>query len=179
MVENSKPISWLVVQVTARVLPLDQVDIIQSEVQLRHLTEITLLLVSRIAFHNPKSFRDEGRYQKWSAAILSTLEDILVQVFKTQSKNKNRIIICTLPPSASHTFPCLGPNQPISALSSNSSANADCAYAVLSRFIVSSTRYLYFSELMRSSPNPILDVIWAGCKPVPRRGRYRPRLCSG
>jgi len=165
--------------VTARILPLDQVSIIQSEAQLRHPTEIILLLVSRIAFHNPKSFRDEGRCQKWSAPIPSTLEGILVQVFKTQSKYKNREMIYTLPLLASHTFSCLGPNWPISVLSSDSSANADHTYVVLSYFIVSPARYLYSLEPTRSSPDPVLDVIQAGCKPVPHCNRHRPCSCSG
>jgi len=164
--------------VTARILSLDQVGIIQSEAQLRHPTEITLLLVSRIAFHNPKSFRDEGRCQKWSASIPSTLEGILVQVFETQSKYKNREMIYTLSPLASRTFLCLRPNRPISALSSDSSANADHAHVVLSRFIVSPARHLYSSEPTRSSPDPDLDVIWAGCEPTPRRNCCRLCSCS-
>jgi len=164
--------------VTARILPLDRVGIIQSEAQLRHPTEITLLLVSRITFYNPKNFRDKGRCQKWSAPIPSTLEGILVQVFKTQSKYKNREMIYTLSPLAFHTFPCLGPNRPISTLSSDSSTNANHAYVVLSCFIVSFTHHLYSSEPARSSPDSILDVIWAGCKPVPRRGHHRLHLCS-
>ena len=102
---------------TARILPLDQVGIIQSEAQLRHPTEITLLLVSRIAFHNPKTFRDEGRCQKWSAPIPSTLESILVQVFKTQSKYKNRKMIYTFLPWLlihSHVSDPTGPSAPSS-----------------------------------------------------------------
>jgi len=78
--------------------------------------------------------------------MTSILEGILVQVFETQSKYKNKKTIYTFPSSASHTFPCLGLNQPISALSSNSSTNTDCAHVVLSRFIVLPTYYLYFSE---------------------------------
>jgi len=88
-------------------------------------------------------------------------------------------MIYTLLPSASHTFPCLGPNQPISTLFSDSSANANCAHAVLSHFIISPACYLYSSEPMHSFPDPILDVIWAGCEPVPCHNCRRPHLCSG
>ena len=82
----------------------------------------------------------------------------------------------TLPPSASHTSPYLGPNRPISALLSNSSANAD--HAVLSRFIISSASHLYFLEPTRSSSDPVLDVVWAGRKPVPHCSCHRLHLCS-
>ena len=75
-------------------------------------------------------------------------------------------------------FPCLGPNWPISALSSDSSANANCTYTVLSCFIISPTRYLYFLELMHSFPNPVLDVVWAACKPIPHCSHRRLHLCS-
>ena len=87
-------------------------------------------------------------------------------------------MIYTLPPSASHTFLCLGPNWSISALSSDSSANANCVHAVLSRFIISPAHHLYSLELTHSFPNPVLDVIWAGCEPMPRHNRRKLRLCS-
>jgi len=90
-------------------------------------------------------------------------------------KNRN----ATLPPLASHTFSCLRPNRPISSLSCNSSANADYNHAVPSCFIVSPAHHLYFLEPTRSSPNPILDVIQAGYKPVLYRNHRRPHLCSG
>ena len=89
-------------------------------------------------------------------------------------------MIYTLPPLASHMFPCLRPNWPISALSSDSSANANCTHAVLFHFIVSPTHHFYFSEPMHSPPNPILDVVLARCKPVvtpelkiPSKWRYK------
>ena len=68
-------------------------------------------------------------------------------------------MIYTFSPSASRTFPCLGPNWPISILSSDSSANTNHAHAVLSHFIVLSARYLYSLEPTHFSPDPILDVI--------------------
>ena len=85
----------------------------------------------------------------------------------------------TLPPLASHMFPCLGPNQPISALSCDSSANANHDHAVPFRFIVSPAHHPCFLELTCPFPNLFLDVIRAGCKPTPRRSRRRPYLCSG
>ena len=88
-------------------------------------------------------------------------------------------MIYTLPPLASHTFPCLGPNRPISTLSSDSSANTNHAYVALSCFIISPARHLYSLEPMHSSSNPILDVIRARCEPVPRRNCRRLHLCSG
>ena len=88
-------------------------------------------------------------------------------------KNRN----AALPPSASHVFPCLGPNQSISALSCNSSANADHNHTVLSHFIVSSTRHLCSSEPTCSSPDLVLDAIGARCKPAPHCSCCRPRLC--
>jgi len=89
-------------------------------------------------------------------------------------KNRNTI----LPPSASHVFSCLGSNRPISALSCDSSANADYDHVVPSRFIVSSARYLCFSELTCSSPNLVLDSARAGCKLVLCYSHHRPHLCS-
>jgi len=108
--------------------------------------------------------------------MTSTLRGILIQLFKTQSKNKNRNT--TLPPLASCMFPCLGPNQPISALSSDSSANADHDHVLPSCFIVSPVHRLYFSEPMCSFPDPILDAGLAGCKPVPCHGCRRLHLHS-
>jgi len=98
---------------------------------------------------------------------------------KLNQNIKNRKMIYTLPPSASHTFLCLGPNWPISTLSSDSSTNADCAHVVLSRFIVSPAHHPYFLELTCSSPNPVLDARLAGYKPVPLCSYHRPYLCSG
>ena len=112
-------------------------------------------------------------------SIPSTLEGILVQGFKTQSKYKNRKPIYTLPPLASHTFPCLGPNRPISALFSNSSTNANRTHVVLSCFIVSPARHPYLLEPTHSSPNPVLDTRLAGCEPVLLHSHCRPHLCSG
>ena len=77
-------------------------------------------------------------------------------------KNRNT----TLPPLASHVFPCLGSNWPISALSCDSSANADSNHVVLFYFIVSPAHYLCFSEPTHSSPDLVLDGVRAGCKPV-------------
>jgi len=76
-------------------------------------------------------------------------------------------------------FPYLGPSWPISALSGDRSANADRAHAVLSHFIVLAARQPYFSEPTRPSPDPVLDVVGAGCRPAPRRSRCKPHLCSG
>ena len=90
------------------------------------------------------------------------------------TKNRNS----PLPPLASHTFPYLGPSRPISALSGDRSASADRAHAVLSRFIVSTARRPYFSELTRPSPDPVLDVVGAGCGPTPHRSRHRPHSRS-
>ena len=110
-------------------------------------------------------------------SIPSTLEGILIQMIGTQSKYKIRN--STLPPSASCMFPCLGPNWPISALSGDRSTNADHAHTVLSCFIVSAAHQPYFSEPTCPSPNPVLDVIGAGCEPMLCRSRCRPHLCSG
>jgi len=84
----------------------------------------------------------------------------------------------TLPPLASHAFPCLGPSQPISALSCNSSANANHDHAVPSCFIVSPARHPCFSELTRPSHDLILDVVKAGCEPTPCHSCHRLRSCS-
>jgi len=92
-------------------------------------------------------------------------------------KNINRN--SPLPPSASHVFPYLGPSQPISAFSGDRSANADCAHVVLSCFIVSAAHQPYFSVPTCPSPNPILDAIGAGCRPVLCRSHHRPRSHSG
>ena len=78
-------------------------------------------------------------------------------------KNRN----ATLPPSASRTFPCLGPNQPISALSSDSSTKADRDHAVPSRFIVSPACHPCFSEPTCPFSDLILDVVRTGCKSTP------------
>ena len=108
--------------------------------------------------------------------MTSTLRGILIQLFKTQSKNKNRNTI--LSPSASRLFLCLRPNQPISALSSDSSANADHNHVLPFRFIVSPARYLYFSELTHFSSNPVLDAGLAEDKPVSCCGHCRLHLYS-
>ena len=130
-------------------------------------------------FHNPKSFRDEGRCQKQSASASPPPWKvyILIQMIRTQSKYKNRN--STLPLSASHVFPCLRPNQPISALSGNRSTNANCTHIVPSHFIVLPARHPYFSAPTCPSPDLILDIVRAGCRPIPPCGFCRPRLCSG
>jgi len=89
-------------------------------------------------------------------------------------KNRNS----PLSPLASHAFPYLGPSWPISALSGDRSASANRAHAVLSRFIVSTTRRPYFSELTHPSPDPVLDVVGAGCGPAPHCSHRRPCSCS-
>jgi len=89
-------------------------------------------------------------------------------------KNRNT----TLPPLAFHAFPCLRSNWPISVLSYDSSTNASCDHTVPSCFIVSPACYLYFSELMHSSPDLVLDGIRARCKPVLCCSHCRPRSCS-
>ena len=89
-------------------------------------------------------------------------------------KNRN----ATLPSSASHTFPCLGSNRPISALSCDSSANANRDHAVPFHFIVSPACHLCFLEPAHSSPDLVLDGIRAGCKPTLRCSCRRLRSCS-
>ena len=164
---------------TSRILPLDRVGIVHRESWLRPLTEATLLLASRIAFQ-----KKSQELQKWRQMpkivcffISFTLKGILVQMIGTQSKYKIRN--STLPPTASHVFPCLGPNRPISALFGNSSANTNRAHAVLSYFIVSSAHHLCFLELTCPFPNLFLDIVRAGCEPALHCSRCRPRLCSG
>ena len=85
-----------------------------------------------------------------------------------------------LPPLASCVFPYLGPSQPINALSGNRSTNANRAHAVPSRFIVSAVHHPCFLALTRPSPDPVLDVIGAGCGPavtpelqIPSKWRYK------
>jgi len=89
-------------------------------------------------------------------------------------KNRNT----TLPPLASRAFSCLRPNRPISALSCDSSTNADCDHMVPSCLIVSPAHHLCFSEPMRSSPNLVLDGVRAGCEPAPHYSYRRPCSCS-
>jgi len=90
------------------------------------------------------------------------------------TKNRNS----PLPSSASRAFPYLGPSRPISALSGDRSASADHVHAVLSRFIVSTARRSYFSEPTHPSPDPVLDVVGAGCGPAPRHSCRRLRSRS-
>ena len=111
-------------------------------------------------------------------SIPSTLEGILIQMIGTQSKiYKNRN--SPLPPLASCMFPYLRPSWPISALSGDRATNANRAYAVLSRFIVSAACQPYFLGLTCPSPNPVLDVVGVGCGPAPHRSHRRPHLHSG
>ena len=88
-------------------------------------------------------------------------------------------MIYALPSSTFHTFPCLGPNWPISALSSDNSVNATCAHMVLFCFIISSAHHFYFLKLTCFSPSPVLDARLAGCKPILLCSCHRPHLCSG
>jgi len=57
--------------------------------------------------------------------------------------------------------------------------NTNRAHVVLSRFIVLAARHPYFSVPTCPFPDLVLDVIRAGCRPAPRRGRCRPHSHSG
>jgi len=105
-----------------------------------------------------------GRY-------ISTNDQDSIKIYK----NRNPI----LPPSASYAFPCLGSNQPISALSCNSSTNANYNHAVPFCFIVSPAHHLCFLEPTCSSPDLILEGVRAECNPTPHHSCRRPCLCSG